>query len=87
MLKEMKFFVIRCASECTKPKSDTLNGLDGNVMHQMAKDIERDVLINNTRLAHGSKHGYKEYVICYEENRTRPAILVFFHNVRENDTF
>eukprot|EP00944_MAST-04C_sp_MAST-4C-sp1_P013174 g13174.t1 len=62
-----------------KPKSDTLNGLDGNVMHQMAKDIERDVLlINNTRLAHGSKHGYKGICDMLREEIERAQRFLYF---------
>ena len=62
-----------------KPKSDTLNGLDGNVMHQMAKDIERDViLINNTRLAHGSKHGYEGICDMLRDEIERAQRFLYF---------
>ena len=62
-----------------KPKSDTLNGLDWNVMHQMAKDIERDViLINNTRLAHGSKHGYEGICDMLRDEIERAQRFLYF---------
>ena len=57
MLKQSNQFVVPVNS--FKQKDDILSNPDVSTMHQMAKDIERDViLINNKNLVHGSEFGY-----------------------------
>ena len=72
MLQNKNTYIVRLNS--FKHNDDILNNPDNDTMHQMAKDIERDVvLINNDRLVHGSEYGYDGIckVIKDEINRVR----------------
>jgi len=66
MLQQSNQFVVPLNS--FKQKDDILSNPDVSTMHQMAKDIERDVvLINSKNLLHGSEFGYDGICNVIEE--------------------